>query len=100
LSSIAQINKSEFEKKVPRIVFGYPWYYILTNFMKDTFLKNEFWMLSIQGAFQRAGVYESNILENEYVRQAFRKGLREFIDTEFLCYYKVGVSEKNIWKIF
>lgn len=63
--------------------------------MKDTFLKNEFWMLSVQGAFQRAGVYESNILENEFIRHAFRKGLRDYIENDLLEEYKFGVTEKK-----
>ncbi|GEM67168.1 hypothetical protein SMI01S_07740 [Sphingobacterium mizutaii NBRC 14946 = DSM 11724] len=66
--------------------------------MRDIFLKNELWILSIQRAFQRAGIYlknEKSSLQDEYLRDAFRQGLREYIDLQLLNDYEVGVTEEN-----
>lgn len=65
--------------------------------MKDTFLRSEFWMLSVQGAFQRASIYKNRryILKEEKLRTVFRKNLKEFVDNQLIYLYKVGVTEEN-----
>lgn len=66
--------------------------------MKDIFLKNEFWMLSVQGAFQRARIYlknEKSSVQDEYLRDGFRNGFREYIDQKLINDYEVDLSEKK-----
>lgn len=59
--------------------------------MKNEFLKYEFWILSIQGAFQRSNAYKKDTFEKE--RNAFRKELKVFVDTELIPQYQNQVTE-------
>lgn len=62
--------------------------------MKNSFLKNEFWLLSVQGAFQRANCYKSiNVTEEE--KKQFRNTLHTFIDNTVLPMYQKEISEKQ-----
>ena len=64
--------------------------------MKETFLRSEFWMISVQGAFQRASIYKnlSANFKEEKLRTAFRNNLKEFIDNQ-LNGYKVEITEEQ-----
>lgn len=57
---------------------------------KKEFLYQEFWLLSIMGAFQHAKVYGENIKDKE--RDAFKNALKEFINTKILHQYKIKVT--------
>ena len=50
-----------------------------------TFLKDQFWILSIGGAFQRANIYKTS--ENNIVHSEFKIKLREFIETNIIPVY-------------
>jgi hypothetical protein len=45
--------------------------------LKDIFLESQFWMMTIQAAFQRANVYKANV--DEYPRKEFRDYLHDEI---------------------
>jgi hypothetical protein len=59
--------------------------------MKETFLKNEIWSLTIAGAFQRAYVYSS--FATDQTKDKFKFALFNFIDTKSKEYFS-EVSEK------
>jgi len=62
--------------------------------MKDQFLNNELWTLTIGAAFQRAYLYLDNVSEEE--KKKFKEATRNFIESTILPYYKEGkVSENN-----
>lgn len=61
--------------------------------MKNDFLLYEFWILSIQGAFQRSNAYKKEADEKQ--RIAFRKELKQFVDTELVPQYHNKVSEEQ-----
>jgi hypothetical protein len=60
--------------------------------LKRTFLRGEAWMLTIQGAFQRAKVYSDNVPEKD--RELFRKTLRQKLD-EILAQYQQPVNDQQ-----
>ncbi len=68
--------------------------------MKDEFILNEIWFLTISGAFQRANVYVEGINDNE--KTEFKNQLKEFV-TNIALQYKNDVNEsehlKNIQNI-
>nr|WP_315152436.1 hypothetical protein [uncultured Flavobacterium sp.] len=53
--------------------------------MKEKFLNNEFWTLTFGAAFQRANVYNKNILDND--KSIFKTRTREFIENTLLIHY-------------
>ena len=62
--------------------------------MKNSFLKNEFWLFSVQGAFQRANCYKSSgVTEQE--KSKFRDTLKVFVDVNVLPMYQKEVSEEQ-----
>ncbi|MHC5202169.1 hypothetical protein [Myroides sp. LJL119] len=61
--------------------------------MSKEFLLYEFWVLAIQGAFQRSNAYIKQTSEKE--RIAFRKELKIFIDTELVTQYHNQVNEEQ-----
>lgn len=69
--------------------------------MKNEFLLYEFWILSVQGAFQRSNAYKKETSEKQRIE--FRKKLKEFVDTELVSQYKNRVTdeqhEQNIIKL-
>lgn len=54
------------------------------NLNKKRFLYNEFWMLSVMGAFQHSGVYK---IATETQRKDFKNALKEHINTQILPLY-------------
>ena len=60
---------------------------------QDNFLRNEVWLLSFGGAFQRNTVYKPKTSEKK--RLAFRLELREHIETTVLPLYKKKISDKK-----
>lgn len=69
--------------------------------MKNEFLLYEFWILSVQGAFQRSNAYKNETSEKQRIE--FRKKLKEFVDTELVPQYKKQITdeqhEQNIIKL-
>jgi hypothetical protein len=69
--------------------------------MKQTFIMDEIWMLTIGGAFQRASVYEALTSEDE--RTIFKSELKDFINILSEQYISTSVDEKkhieNIYSI-
>lgn len=61
--------------------------------MKNEFLLYEFWVLSVQGAFQRSNAYKKEATEKQ--RIAFRKDLKHFVDSELVPQYKVIIIEEQ-----
>lgn len=61
--------------------------------MKKDFLKYEFWILTIQGAFQRSNAYRKDTSEKERIE--FRKKPKVFVDTELVPQYTQEVSEEQ-----
>lgn len=62
--------------------------------MKDQFLNNELWTLTIGAAFQRAYLYAENAPEEE--KKKFKNATRNYIENTILPHYKPGkVSEEN-----
>ena len=61
--------------------------------MKNEFLKYEFWILSIQGAFQRSNAYKKEATEKQ--RTDFRKKIKAFVDDELVPQYTQVVSEEQ-----
>lgn len=61
--------------------------------MKNFFLKNELWGLTILGAFQRADCYNKTSKAVEIRKTDFKNTLRIHIDTTILPQYKGEVSE-------
>ena len=59
---------------------------------QEVFLKDELWMLSFGGSFQRNGVYNEWVGEKE--REDFRKGLRIYIEDVIHPAYKKQVGDK------
>lgn len=47
---------------------------------KKEFLKNEFLTLSIQGAFQRAGIYKTTSDKKEKEKECFKNELRKKLE--------------------
>lgn len=62
------------------------------NEQKTDFLKDELWTLTIGAAFQRSNVYRG--IPKDFDKQAFKKSLRTFIQTEILPIYKNKVDDK------
>ena len=63
--------------------------------MKNKFIENELWYLSLTGAFQRNSVYAENIDDNNgKKKEAFKKKLKEHI-VEITLRYHVFVSDKE-----
>lgn len=60
---------------------------------QEVFLKDELWMLSFGGAFQRNKVYKDGVGEKE--REDFRKGLRSYIEDVIHPAYKKQVEDKH-----
>lgn len=60
--------------------------------MKQQFIKDEVWLLSTFGAFQRANIYLPDVSENK--KTAFRKALRLFINNELVPVYQSSVTEE------
>ena len=63
------------------------------NNSKQTFLHNEFWILTFGGAFQRANIYKLNV-ETEK-RSAFRIALKNFVSEHIIPQYKTQVCEMS-----
>src|SRR5690554_5966614 len=61
--------------------------------MKNEFLLYEFWILSVQGAFQRSNAYKNETTEKQRIE--FRKKLKEFVDTELVPQYTQTISEEQ-----
>jgi hypothetical protein len=61
--------------------------------MKATFIKDEIWMLTIGGAFQRANVYEALTSEDE--RNVFKNELKDFINILSEQYISSSIDEKK-----
>ncbi|MDM1549455.1 hypothetical protein HX096_16495 [Empedobacter falsenii] len=61
--------------------------------MKNDFLLYEFWILSVQGGFQRSNAYKKETSDKE--RIAFRKALKQFVDTELVPQYQMIVSDNQ-----
>ncbi len=59
---------------------------------QEVFLKDELWMLSFGGSFQRNRVYNEGVGEKE--REDFRKGLRIYIEDVIHPPYKKQVGDK------
>lgn len=63
--------------------------------MKNKFIENELWYLSLTGAFQRNSVYTENIDDNNgKKKEAFKKKLKEHI-VEIAQRYHVFVSDEE-----
>lgn len=63
--------------------------------MKNKFIENELWYLSLTGAFQRNSVYAENIDDsNGKKKEAFKKKLKEHI-VEIAQRYHVFVSDED-----
>jgi hypothetical protein len=75
----------------------------MKRFKQQMFLHSELWILTFGGAFQRAGIYKTEILITEKERSDFRNGLKMYVETHLLLQYKIIISEKshieNIQKI-
>jgi hypothetical protein len=62
--------------------------------MKDQFLNNELWTLTVGAAFQRANLYLDNAPDEE--KKKFKTATRNFIENTILPHYKGGkVNEDN-----
>ncbi len=61
--------------------------------MKSTFIKDEIWMLTINGAFQRSNVYET--LTSEEERNSFKNELKVFIVNISDQYVSSSIDEKT-----
>ena len=61
--------------------------------MKNSFIQNEIWILTFNGAFQRSSIYKSKISEIE--RKHFREKLRDHIENEILSSYSNKVTEEH-----
>lgn len=61
------------------------------------FLKDEIWMLTFAGAFQRNKVYKDNVKETP--RNTFRKELQEFIEREILPIYKEEIDDEHPYEM-
>lgn len=59
--------------------------------MKQTFIFDELWVLTISAAFQRANVYKGNTAEED--KRAFKKELRSFVIELTKPYSQSSVSE-------
>lgn len=59
---------------------------------QQEFIKNELWLLSFTGAFQRNNIYVKNITEPQ--RKSFREGLRSYIEDVIHPAYKKQVGDK------
>lgn len=60
--------------------------------MKQQFIKEEVWLLSTFGAFQRANIYLPEVTEKE--KTAFRKALQQFINDKLVPVYQSAVTEE------
>lgn len=60
---------------------------------QQVFLKNEIWMLSFGGAFQRNTIYKEGVHEKE--RKAFRELLQLYVEDKILPTYKNTLDDKN-----
>lgn len=65
---------------------------IFINMQKE-FLLYEFWILSVQAAFQRSNVYKKEATEKERIE--FRRELKTSVDNELVSQYHNPVSEKQ-----
>lgn len=65
--------------------------------LKDIFLESQFWMMTIQAAFQRVNVYKANIDENK--RKEFRDYLHEVILLIANEYYSEVDENKHLKNI-
>jgi hypothetical protein len=67
---------------------------------KEIFLESQYWMMSVQAAFQRANIYKKDIYENQ--RNVFRDDLHQIVK-KISESYKVNVPEtqhiENIQKL-
>ena len=62
--------------------------------MKDQFLNNELWTLTVGAAFQRAYLYAVNTPDDE--KKKFKEATRYYIENTILPHYKeVKVNEEN-----
>jgi hypothetical protein len=60
---------------------------------KNEFIHDEFWTLTIGGAFQRANVYPKNVSESD--KTDFKAGLRKHIEEELQRHYRTEVTEEE-----
>ena len=65
---------------------------------KETFIKNEFWNLTIGGAFQRANVYKDSV--NVKAKDIFKSALFTFIDSKSNDYFSPVTDEVHLINIF
>ncbi len=63
--------------------------------MKNRFLRNEMWMLSLQGGFQRAYCYNLSTKDIEARKVVFKKSLRAHIDDNLLPQYSQEISDER-----
>jgi len=61
--------------------------------MEKEFLLYEYWILSVQGAFQRSNAYKKEATEKDRIE--FRRELKTFVDNELVSQYQYPVSEKQ-----
>ncbi|MDC0100614.1 hypothetical protein OAI90_10030 [Crocinitomicaceae bacterium] len=54
--------------------------------MKDQFLNNELWTLTVGAAFQRAYLYVDNVLDEE--KKKFKTATRDYIENTILPHYR------------
>lgn len=65
--------------------------------LKDIFLESQYWMMTIQAAFQRANVYKANVDEN--IRKEFRDYLHDEIQKIAEEYYLKVDEDKHLKNI-
>ncbi|MGB0879665.1 MAG: hypothetical protein ACPGTO_03780 [Polaribacter sp.] len=62
--------------------------------MKNSFIQNEIWILTFNGAFQRANIYKNKKV-TEIERKDFKTKLRNHIENVILPFYSSKVNEKG-----
>lgn len=60
---------------------------------KKEFIQDEFWMLTINAAFQRANVYTNS--PSEEVRNYFKSELREYISNSLIPFYENTIVSED-----
>jgi len=69
---------------------------------KTEFIQTEIWLVTLGAAFQRANVYNANVVDKQQ-RKSLKKKLKLYIDNEILLDYNSEISDTrhidNIYKI-
>jgi hypothetical protein len=63
--------------------------------LKQTYIKDEIWMLTIGGAFQHANVYKSEIQFDDKFKNEFKKELKNFIITISEKYISTSIDDEQ-----